>query len=236
MSTLYFIRHGQASFGKNNYDRLSPAGLKQARILGDYLNRINLHFDAIYCGTMERQVKTAAEYMTCCAETDFHAPEPVYDRRLNEFDAEGVLRVLLPVLLAEQPEYRFDSDNLLKDRSSFQRIFEAVMTMWASGSYDMKDVTTWNGFIDGVNNAVNEIMAKHGGGKKVALFTSGGPISIVVQRVLNLSPQKTMDIRDMIVNTSISKFRYSQARLMISSFNEYPHLEESGEKDIITYR
>lgn len=236
MSTLYFIRHGQASFGKNNYDRLSPAGLKQARILGDYLNRINLHFDAIYCGTMERQVKTAAEYMTCCAETDFHAPEPVYDRRLNEFDAEGVLRVLLPVLLAEQPEYRFDSDNLLKDRSSFQRIFEAVMTMWASGSYDMKDVTTWNGFIDGVNNAVNEIMAKHGGGKKVALFTSGGPISIVVQRVLNLSPQKTMDIRDMIVNTSISKFRYSQERLMISSFNEYPHLEESGEKDIITYR
>jgi len=33
MSDLYLIRHGQASFGKDNYDRLSPLGIRQARIL-----------------------------------------------------------------------------------------------------------------------------------------------------------------------------------------------------------
>ena len=236
MSTLYFIRHGQASFGKNNYDRLSLTGVKQSRILGNYLNKINLHFDAIYCGTMERQVKTAAEYYACCAETDAPAPEIIHDDRLNEFDGEGVLKILLPVLLTEQPRYRFDSDNLLKDRGSFQRIFEAVMTMWASGKYDMKGVSTWDDFTDGVNSAVNEIMNKHSGGKNVAVFTSGGPISVVVQRVLDLTHQKAMDIRDMIVNTSITRFRYSQDRIMISSFNEYPHLEESEDKNIITYR
>jgi len=236
MSTLYFIRHGQASFGKNNYDRLSLTGVKQSRILGNYLNKINLHFDAIYCGTMERQVKTAAEYYACCAETDSPAPEIIHDNRFNEFDGEGVLKILLPVLLTEQPRYRFDSDNLLKDRGSFQRIFEAVMTMWASGKYDMKGVSTWNEFTDGVNRAINEIMIKHSGGKNVAVFTSGGPISVVVQRVLDLTPQKAMDIRDMIVNTSITRFRYSQERIMISSFNEYPHLEESDDKNIITYR
>lgn len=236
MSTLYFIRHGQASFGKNNYDRLSLTGVKQSRILGNYLNKINLHFDAIYCGTMERQVKTAAEYYACCAETDSPAPEIEHDDRLNEFDGEGVLKILLPILLTEQPSYRFDSDNLLKDRGSFQRIFEAVMTMWASGKYEMKGVSTWVEFTHGVNSAVNKIMNKLNNGKNVALFTSGGPISVVVQRVLDLTPQKAMDIRDMIVNTSITRFRYSQDRIMISSFNEYPHLEESEDKNIITYR
>ena len=236
MSTLYFIRHGQASFGKNNYDRLSLTGVKQSRILGNYLNKINLHFDAIYCGTMERQVKTAAEYYACCAETDSPAPEIEHDDHLNEFDGEGVLKILLPILLTEQPSYRFDSDNLLKDRGSFRRIFEAVMTMWASGKYEMKGVSTWVEFTHGVNSAVNRIMNKHNNGKNVALFTSGGPISVVVQRVLDLTPQKAMDIRDMIVNTSITRFRYSQDRIMISSFNEYPHLEESEDKNIITYR
>lgn len=236
MSTLYLIRHGQASFGKENYDKLSPAGLKQSRLLGDYFNRIGLHFDAIYCGTMDRQVKTAAEYMVSCSEACAPAPEVIYDNRLNEFDAEGVLKTLLPLLLAERPDYRFDSDNLLKDRNSFQRIFEAVMMMWASGNYDMKGVMTWNGFIDGVNDAINEIMAEHSGGKKIAVFTSGGPISVVVQRVLDLAPQKTMEMRDMIANTSVSRFRYSHERLMISSFNEYPHLEITEERGIITYR
>jgi len=236
VSTIYFIRHGQASFGKNNYDRLSLTGLKQSRILGNYLNMIDLRFDAIYCGTMERQVKTAAEYHACCAETEYPAPEITHDERFNEFDGEGVLKILLPVLLSEQPRYRFDSDNLLKDRGSFRRIFEAVMTMWSSGKYDMKGIITWDEFTMGVNSAVTGIMNIHTGGKNIAVFTSGGPISVAVQRVLNLTPQKTMDIRDMIVNTSITRFRYSGERLMMSSFNEYPHLEKSDDKNIITYR
>ncbi len=236
MSTLYLIRHGQASFGKNNYDRLSPAGLKQAGILGDYLNSIALYFDAIYCGTMERQTRTAEEYSSRCADNGSPAPEIIHDERFNEFDAEGVLKVLLPVLLEEQPRYRFDSDNLLKDRGAFQRIFEAVMTMWSSGNYDMKGIVTWDGFVSGVNSAVDEIMSNHDGGKDIAVFTSGGPISVVVQRVLGLTPQKAMDIRDMIANSSITRFKFSRNRLMISTFNEYPHLEQSSEKDIITYR
>ncbi len=236
MSTLFFIRHGQASFGKNNYDKLSLLGLKQSRILANYLNRIKIHFDAIYCGTMERQVKTAAEYSLCCAETDFPAPEIIYDKRLNEFDAEGVLKTLLPVLLFEQPAYRFDSNNLLKDRGAFQRIFEAIMTMWSSGNYEMNGVITWKEFIDGVNRVVDDIMAAHRGGVNIALFTSGGPISVTVQRVLGLTPQKAMDIRDLLVNTSISRFKYSKGKIMMASFNEYPHLERNEERDIITYR
>ncbi|MEC8667907.1 MAG: histidine phosphatase family protein, partial [Pseudomonadota bacterium] len=34
MPTLYLIRHGQASFGADDYDVLSPIGHEQARALG----------------------------------------------------------------------------------------------------------------------------------------------------------------------------------------------------------
>ena len=34
MATIYLIRHGQAQFGMEEYDALSPTGIEQAKILG----------------------------------------------------------------------------------------------------------------------------------------------------------------------------------------------------------
>ncbi len=34
MGTLYLVRHGQASFGSDDYDRLSPLGQRQSQRLG----------------------------------------------------------------------------------------------------------------------------------------------------------------------------------------------------------
>ncbi|MCH1491392.1 MAG: histidine phosphatase family protein, partial [Luminiphilus sp.] len=32
MASIYLIRHGQASFGSDNYDQLSPVGQRQADV------------------------------------------------------------------------------------------------------------------------------------------------------------------------------------------------------------
>ena len=40
MTTIYLIRHGQASFGAESYDQLSPNGELQAKLLGRYFERI----------------------------------------------------------------------------------------------------------------------------------------------------------------------------------------------------
>jgi len=40
MNEIYFIRHGQASFGEENYDRLSDLGVKQAKHLARHLAKI----------------------------------------------------------------------------------------------------------------------------------------------------------------------------------------------------
>ena len=63
MSEIYLIRHGQASFGEEVYDKLSPMGIRQARVLARHLARLNPSFDMVYCGTMERQRVTAQEVL-----------------------------------------------------------------------------------------------------------------------------------------------------------------------------
>ena len=45
MTTIHLVRHGQASFGKEDYDNLSEIGLKQAFLLGQHFKNLNLNFD-----------------------------------------------------------------------------------------------------------------------------------------------------------------------------------------------
>ncbi|WP_231883979.1 histidine phosphatase family protein [Alcanivorax sp. HI0044] len=59
MPVIYLIRHGQASFGKEDYDQLSEPGWEQSRILGRALQNQSLGFPRAICGTMRRHVETA---------------------------------------------------------------------------------------------------------------------------------------------------------------------------------
>ena len=58
MGTLYLVRHGQASFGADNYDLLSPLGRQQSVRLGEYFSYKGVHFDAVLTGTLNRQIQT----------------------------------------------------------------------------------------------------------------------------------------------------------------------------------
>ncbi len=44
VGSIYLIRHGQASFGADDYDVLSPTGIRQAEILGDHLLNLRRPF------------------------------------------------------------------------------------------------------------------------------------------------------------------------------------------------
>ena len=65
MGRLHLIRHGQASFGAENYDSLSDLGRQQAKILGKSLARHDRVFNEMYQGTLQRQTKTAREIIDC---------------------------------------------------------------------------------------------------------------------------------------------------------------------------
>jgi len=79
-------------------------------------------------------------------------------------------------------------------------------------------------------------MNNYSANKNIAIFTSGGPISALIMKVLSLKLKTSMLIRDRIVNSSITRFSYTSEKIMLSSFNEYSHLELAGGKELITYR
>ena len=59
MTQLVLIRHGQASFGAANYDRLSETGERQARLVGRHLAAAGQHFDVMLAGDLQRARKLA---------------------------------------------------------------------------------------------------------------------------------------------------------------------------------
>ena len=59
MATIYLIRHGQASFGSDDYDQLSQLGVRQAEVTGEYFRDCDIYFDAAYCGDLKRQRSTS---------------------------------------------------------------------------------------------------------------------------------------------------------------------------------
>ena len=80
MSTLYPVRHGQACFSTDDYDRLSELGRLQARRTGEHFRRIGINLDSVYSGSPKRQRGTAA---VVTAEQR-RSIDPVVDVRFNE--------------------------------------------------------------------------------------------------------------------------------------------------------
>ena len=60
MGSIYLIRHGQASFGADDYDVLSPTGIRQAEILGDHLLNLGVRFDRVQRRCAARQARSPA--------------------------------------------------------------------------------------------------------------------------------------------------------------------------------
>ena len=60
MGTLYLVRHGQASFGAEDYDQLSPLGQRQSVRLGEYFGSKGIAFDTVLTGTLRRHLQTCA--------------------------------------------------------------------------------------------------------------------------------------------------------------------------------
>ncbi len=236
MGELSMIRHGQASFGDKDYDRLSPAGTMQAKMLARHLLNTKQTFDAVYCGTMERQKNTARELIECFSKSGFPVPDTQVSADFDEYDSFSVWDSQIPLMLKEDPGLSVTIEKAYRDRKSFQRIFEAVMLRWVSGKYDQNGVSTWAGFKKRVINGVSKIMGTHGAGRKIIVFTSGGPVSTVVQYALGLSDEKTIELSWQVLNSSVTRFKYSSNGIMLSGFNDIAHIERENDGNLITYR
>ena len=231
MSTLYLIRHGQASFGTSDYDALSDRGRHQARVLGAFFLKAGIRFDTCWSGTLKRQQQTLGEVRDRFLDAGLDLPLPTETAALDEYDYEAVLRALVPLIEKEDPAFIRDVSRMLSDRRAFQKVFARVMTRWASGLDSVDDLPSWSSFAAGVTNGIRDIIERSDRGSQVAVFTSGGPIAAAVGSVMGLAAEKTISLSWQLVNASITRFKFSDGRISLATFNEYGHLEQKrGER------
>lgn len=239
MGRVFLVRHAQASFLEPNYDKLSATGETQARLLGEYWARHKVVFDRVCVGPRVRHGGTERIVREVYTQSGTPYPEPMMMEEFDEFQGEAVLERTLPVLREKNEKIRelhkaLQNSNRPDERAKdFQRLFQAVITMWVSKQLVADGVESWEEFGARVNCGLTNFLFSGAGNENLAIFTSGGPVAVSVQRALNLSPQDTLKVAWMPRNCSYSEFMFSGDRFTLSTFNSFPHLDAP---DLWTYR
>jgi broad specificity phosphatase PhoE len=221
MGTLYLVRHGQASFGADDYDVLSPLGHQQAVRLGEYFKTRGIAFDAAMTGSLQRQVST---FDGICK--GMVSPlEALQWPGLNEYDSHAVIATVHRGKLEKPstPEQYRHHFRLLKDG----------LKQWMDGVVSPHGMPTYSDFVLGVTTALDYVR-KRGEGK-VLLVSSGGPISIAVGHILGCSPEATIELNLRIRNSSVTEFAFTPKRHMLVTYNTLPHLDAPEYASWVTY-
>ena len=222
MGTLYLVRHGQASFGAENYDELSDLGRRQSVRLGEYFAGKGVMFDGLIAGTLNRHKQTLEGIL----QGMNHRGEHLSWDGLNEYDADAVIATVHPDKLAKpaSPEAYRHHFRLLRDG----------LAQWMAGAVAPEGMPSYRDFVSGVAGALDHVRAHHYG-QNVLIVTSGGPIATAVGHVLGTPAATTIELNLRIRNSSITEFAFTPKRHMLVCYNAIPHLEHPEHAQWVTY-
>lgn len=236
MGSIYLIRHGQASFGADDYDVLSPIGIRQAEVLGKHLSDLEIRFDRCLSGDLRRQQDTAKHTLQQLSTHGWVTPCIEIDSAFNEFDADAVIRSLLPGLLPEEPEALAILRNGAQNRAEFQRLFARIIQRWVSGDYPADDLESWTNFVERVAAGLQRILLQAQSQDNIAVFTSGGTITAMLRLITAVPAEKAFELNWQIVNTSLSRLKFRATEVALASFNSQVHLQLLKAPELITFR
>lgn len=230
MATIYLIRHGQAQFGMEEYDALSPTGIEQAKLLGASFLQRNIIPTKVISGAMKRHQQTM-EY--CLEKMNLSDVEKTTNDDWNEFDHRDIIAKYEP-RYADLNELKKD---IFLDKSPKEKITEVLIgavTRWTTGQQNDYN-ESWTVFSERVINGLKKIEIESQKEDVVFVFSSGGSISVIMQKILDLSVQKTFELQLNIANCSITKLRTSSRGTQLLSFSDYAHFDGEHKK-WLTYK
>ena len=217
MSVIYLVRHGQASFGTDDYDRLSDLGKAQSRTTGRFLASQGIEPDRIVHGEMLRQRQTAEGLLEGMGlSMDAHV-----DSGWNEYAAWELTGVLDDV----DPRAKHDS-------KIFQGELERGAARWASGEHDEDYRETYKQFTSRVERALDDAVAAMGSGQSTIVVSSAGAIAWTAARLIGGGFDQWMAFNRVTINTGITKIITGQSGTSLISFNDHGHQDPKN----ATYR
>lgn len=231
MAVIYLLRHGQASFGADDYDRLSPMGHRQATRLGQALAARGVQPTRAVGGTLMRHRETAAGTL---AGMGVQPGLPLHEHPgVNEFDHEDVVRVAEPRYadrLVMMAELAASGD----PRRAFQQFFRGAVGRWVAAEHAHEYVEPWAVFKRRCLDALDELVRSVAPKDQVLVFTSGGPISVICAHLLGLPDARAFAVNWTLANAGITKLVVGRDGTHLISVNEHAHLE--AEAGMLTYR
>ena len=222
MPEIFVVRHGQASFGSDNYDQLSELGWEQARWLGEHWAEEGYGFDRIVCGDLRRHRETARGI---CEGLGLNRHSVDELPQLNEFDFQSVVGAFVE----KNPEL---APGKSADKKTYYRLLKQAMHAWSSG--EISGSESWQQFEQRIEEALGVIAAGVNGGKTLVV-SSGGAIAMMVRQVLGAPVQSVIQLNMQIKNTAVSHFFAGRSGYSLHSFNHVPHLDRRERREFITY-
>lgn len=254
MTTILLVRHGQASFGQENYDQLSELGSIQAQMLGQHYATIQRRVDAIFTGSLVRQQDSArhfwkryqssinAEHSNCVpvsSAININEPDSYILPQFDEFNHKDVFvksdpafssraAIAAEIAKSEVPDMRL------------AELFDQAMQRWHGGDNDQDYIESWPQFNNRAQQALEQVRTKVaslnlGRDSTVLVFTSGGVIAAITAQLLKQGSQIAYQLNKSLVNTGVTSITIKEHSARLMSLNEYSHLFCEG-KRFVTWR
>ncbi len=251
MASIYLIRHGQASFGHDDYDKLSETGVEQAQTLGTSLALKMSQPTKVITGSMLRHKQTAQgalaafESSTEAASTNASTHASVIenatpysmqeDARWNEYAHQEILGAF---------DERFETPAGIRaflktseqPQKQFLHLFNQAVARWMSGDFDADYSETWMAFKSRLQAALASVVSGLEDKDEVLIFTSGGPISLLAQAHLGVPETQLMQMNWTLVNCGITKLIQSRQGVFVAALNEHSVFEKPAHRHLITYK
>lgn len=225
MSLLHLVRHGQASAGTDNYDRLSDIGREQSRLLGRWWLSQGFSPNEAYHGSLIRQRDTASLSLQALKDNGMVPPMREH-AGLNEYNHRVV-----------ESHFASSEDDYKPESMSFED-YMGILQRWrdhkAEDSVEGVEIEPWADFKARGWNTL-QTLSHHGDeSSEFVFFTSGGVIATVLSTVLDLDFEHTVDAIWRIRNASVSTFHVTKTSARLVEFNNVAHLQQQCQPYLIT--
>lgn len=203
VAELLVIRHGQASFGAENYDVLSDLGHQQAKAVGALLREMEWTPDRLITGTLKRQVDTLSS-MGFDKAPEQHAG-------FNEYDFGDLLKARFK---GEIPH------PVTEDRKTHFRTLRETVFEWQDAAFEGASETyaEFGARVEAARSFACDTQER-----RVLVISSGGVIGQMTSVALGAPNRQMMNLNLQIKNTAMTRFMFSGSNFSLNEFNATPH-------------